>query len=93
VSREFDLPARAFTDAGTPDEERLAAGAEMLDVDPFGAREILIEGAAESNAEPRFLEGVGKLLARCALLTTQLTEWDFRDMTDIAYDAYWAGLP
>jgi hypothetical protein len=73
-------------------ESRLDAGARLLATDPAAAREPLIRAASESTADPAYLEGVGRLLARCAGLTSPLTEWDFRDMTDIAHDVYWDSL-
>ncbi|GID90876.1 hypothetical protein ACFQFC_37030 [Amorphoplanes digitatis] len=90
---DFDASSQTFLGAGVPSEERLSAGVAILKGDSFRAREIFIRAAADSTADIDFLEEVGKLLAKCAELTTPLTEWDFRDMTDIAHDAYWEALP
>jgi hypothetical protein len=78
--------------ASLPIESRLDAGGRLLADDPGAAREVLIRAASEATADAAYLEGVGRLLARCAGLTSPLTEWDFRDMTDIAHDVYWDSL-
>ena len=78
--------------AALPVENRLDAGGRLLADDPGAAREVLIRGASDATADAVYLEGLGRLLARCASLTSPLTEWDFRDMTDIAHDVYWDSL-
>jgi hypothetical protein len=90
--REQDL-IRDLLDAALPVESRLDAGARLLAADAEGAREPLIRAASAAGAESAYLEGIGRLLARCAGLTSPLIEWDFRDMTDIAHDVYWDSLP
>jgi len=88
---EKDLVEKLL-DAALPVESRLDAGARLLATDPGAAREPLIRAASGSSGDPAYLEGVGRLLARCASMTVPLTEWDFRDMADIAHDVYWDSL-
>ncbi len=72
---------------------RLAAAQRLIDLDAQRAKVVLIGAAADENDDEAVLVGVGRALARCADLTSHLTEWDFRDMTDAAHDAYWDALP
>jgi hypothetical protein len=87
VTDSQDLTEKLL-DAALPVESRLEAGRRLLVDDPGVAREVLIRAASEAIADAAYLEGVGRLLARCASLTSPLTEWDFRDMADIAHDTY-----
>lgn len=93
MSGEFDSWSSQLFDKSLPAATRLEAAARLVTADPFKAKEILIKTAADASAEVDLLQGIGKELARCAGLTSHLTEWDFRDMTDVAHDAYWDALP
>ena len=71
---------------------RLVAAQRLVDLNANRAKPVLIAAAADETDDVVVLAGVGEALARCADLTSHLTEWDFRDMTDVAHDTYWASL-
>lgn len=80
-------------DASVELPTRVAAAARLIRLDPLAARATLIDLAAKETEEAEVLQAAGKALASCVEVTTPLTEWDFRDMTDAAYDSYWKALP
>jgi hypothetical protein len=93
VADGFNQHEMELLDHSRPLSARMAAAQELIDLDAQRAKAVLIAAAADENDDEAVLVGVGRALARCADLTSHLTELDFRDMTDAAHDAYWDALP
>ncbi len=91
-SQEPDLGLVALDRIVEPGR-RLRALVELAPSDPRLAREICLQIAARESEERGLLEGVGRLLARISHDGELVTEFDVRDMTAVAFDAFCEWLP
>ncbi|NJC14419.1 hypothetical protein F4558_004245 [Micromonospora profundi] len=83
----FELALVAMDKSGGV-SERCDAISRMAELDSVKAKEILI-GVASSWDEPgEILSQAGKSLGLLAAKAGYLSEWDLRDVTESAYEAY-----
>ncbi|MFD6562647.1 hypothetical protein [Micromonospora profundi] len=85
---EFFELALVAADRSGGVSERCNAISRMAELDPVKAKEILI-GVASADDEPdELLRQAGKSLGLLAAKAGYLSEWDLRDVTESAYEAY-----
>ena len=91
---EFSAQAAILRNDSIDAQVRVSVALRLGNDFPLRARELLIEIASSPDDDARVLEAVGRALARCSEVTSSyLTEWDCRDMTEVAYETYWAEVP
>jgi hypothetical protein len=94
MTSDFSTLVAVVQDESAALAARTTAVGQLAEIDPGRAKDVLIATAARSEEDPRLLEAAGRALARCSeLASLYLTEWDCRDMSEIAYDAYWEAVP
>ncbi|MEU7917363.1 hypothetical protein ACGFIP_16325 [Micromonospora zamorensis] len=68
--------------------ERCNAIPRMTEIDPVRAKEILLGIASTWDESDEVLRQAGKWLGLIAAKAGYLSEWDMRDITEVAYAAY-----
>ena len=67
---------------------RCNAVSRIAELDPVKAKEILIGVASADDESDELLRQAGKSLGLLAAKAGYLSEWDLRDVTESAYEAY-----
>ncbi len=84
-----DLRA-AILDTNRASEDRIAAIQALVERDAASAKPIILE-LAERIDEPRaVLEAAGKALGEIDHRCTRVSEWDLRDVAEVAFNAFGA---
>ncbi|MEY9937661.1 hypothetical protein [Streptacidiphilus sp. MAP5-3] len=80
--------ARSISDRLTPLKERVECARRLALMDPEQALKSVIEVTENDEEEPETLRAMGRQLALIAETHRYPSEFETRDVADIAYEAY-----
>jgi len=87
-----DLSQVVLDAARSPQERREAIG-ELAKVDPASAVEALLRVGERTTEHAEILRAAGTELARLSHQSNEVSEFDMRNLTEIAYLAYCDWIP
>ncbi|MFF4248920.1 hypothetical protein ACFYY2_31265 [Streptomyces sp. NPDC001822] len=88
MSNQVAMATAAVMDSSTDLADRIAALRLLSGLNTERAIQVAISVTEDPDEPPIVLVAVGEELARIALETRWLTEFEVRNMSDVAFDAY-----
>jgi hypothetical protein len=85
--------SEVILDAGRSPQERCEAMGELAKLDPESAVDALLKVGERATEHAEILRAAGTELARLSHLSKQVSEFDMRNLTEIAYVAYCDWIP
>jgi hypothetical protein len=85
--------SRVILDEGRGVQERREAMEELATADPASAVQALLQIGKRATEQAQIVRAAGTELARLSHLGNEVSEFDLRNLTEIAYQAYCDWVP